>query len=108
MQTDFGTARRTRARRQALLALGAQRAECGRVLPPLGCEHRELLRLAQTAGGRGGKGAARRGADVRACLSRPRPPVGAGGETGIAAGFGAGWEIELDLGAGAVLRLRRR
>jgi hypothetical protein len=34
--------------------------------------------------------------------------LGAGGEAGIAAGFGAGWEIELDLGAGAVLRLRRR
>ena len=85
----------------------AQRAECGRVLPPRGREHRALLHLAQAPGCRGRAGAARRGADVRPAFL-DLGALGAGGEAGIAVGFGAGWEIELDLGAGAVLRLRRR
>ena len=108
MHTDFGTARRSRARWQALLARatrsGLSVAEfCRREGVSTASFYTWRKRLGAVAGQEPPAAAPTCGPaflDLGA--------LGAGGEAGIAAGFGAGWEIELDLGAGAVLRLRRR
>jgi hypothetical protein len=108
MQTDFGSARRTRAQWRSVLARAARSdlsvAEFCR---------REGVSTASFYTWRKRLGAA---ASEMPPAAAPTcgpafldlGPLGAGGETGIAAGLGTGWEIELDLGAGAVLRLRRR
>ena len=108
MRTDFGTARRSRAQWQALLARAAR--------SDLGVREfcrREGVSTASFYTWRNRLGAA--AAQVPpAAAPRCGPafldlgPVTAGAEAGIEAGLGTGWEIELDLGAGAVLRLRRR
>ena len=107
MHTDFGTARRSRAQWQALLGRSAR---SGLSVAEF-CRHEGVStasfytwRKRLRAAGAVPTTAAPAGAVAFVDLG----PLGVGGEAGAAAGFGAGWEIELDLGAGAVLRLRRR
>ena len=108
MHTDFGTARRSRAQWQALLARSARSG-----LSVAEFCRREGVSTASfyTWRKRLGAGAAEvppAAAPTCGPTFLDLGPLGIGGEAGTAAGFGAGWEIELDLGAGAVLRLRRR
>ena len=108
MDTDFGTARRSRAQWQALLARSARS----------GLSVAEFCRRESVSTASFYTWRKRLGAAVGQVPPAAAPTcgpaflelgaLGAWGEAGIAAGFGAGWEIELDLGAGAVLRLRRR
>lgn len=108
MQTDFGRTWRTQAQWQSLLARAARSdlsvAEFCR---------REGLSTASFYTWRKRLGAA------TSQLPPPAAPasgpafvdlgaldLGRGGDCG--GSVGSGWEIELDLGAGAVLRLRRR
>ena len=108
MQTDFGSARRTQAQWRSVLA----RAACSDLSVAEFCR-REGVTTARFSTWRKRLGAAA-GQVPPAAAPTCGPAfldlgaLGAGGEAGIAAGFGAGWEIGLDLGAGAVLRLRRR
>jgi hypothetical protein len=108
MQTDFGTARRSRTQWQALLARSARSG-----LSVADLCRREGASTASFYTWRRRLGAAAAQVPPAAAPTcgpafLDLGPLGAGGEAGIAVGFGAGWEIELDLDAGAVLRLRRR
>jgi hypothetical protein len=108
MHTDFGTARRSRVQWQALLARAARselgvREFCRREGVSTASFYTWRKRLGDGAGAADGVAAA-----VAAGSGEPvfldLGPLGAQAE----AGPGAGWEIELDLGGGAMLRLRRR
>jgi hypothetical protein len=108
MQTDFGTARRSRAQWQALLGRSARSG-----LSVAEFCRREGVSTASFYTWRKRLGAA--AAEVPAAAAPVGEaafvdlgPLEARGSAGTEAGPGAGWEIELDLGAGAVLRLRRR
>ena len=108
MHTDFGTARRSRAQWQALLARSARS----------GLSVAEFCRREGVSTASFYTWRKRLGAEAAEVPPAAAPtsgpafldlgPLGVEGEANAAAGFGAGWEIELDLGAGAVLRLRRR
>jgi hypothetical protein len=97
MQTGIGSARRTRAQWQALTARAA----------------RSPLSVAAFCRQEGVSTASFY--TWRKRLGAGAPPTGESAfldlgtlEAGGATAAGTGWEIELDLGAGAVLRLRRR
>jgi hypothetical protein len=108
MQTDFSTARRSRAQWQALLARAAR--------SDLGVREfcrREGVSTASFYTWRKRLGAAATQVPPAAAptyapafLDLGPLEVGRGGD--CEGSVGTGWEIELDLGAGAVLRLRRR
>ena len=98
MQTGFGSARRTRAQWQALLARAARSG----VSVAAFCREEGVSTASFPAWRKRLGTAAPTGGSAFLDLGT----LEAGGATDT--GTGAGWEIELDLGAGAVLRLRRR
>ena len=109
MQTDFGPARRSRAQWQALLARATRSslsvAEfCRREGVSTASFYTWRRRLDGAAGGQASTVAASAGEPAFVDLGALA--VGRGGECD--GDSGAGWVIELDLGDGAVLRLRRR
>ena len=107
MRTDFGRARRTRARWQALLGRAARS----------GLSVAEFCRREGVSTASFYTWRKRLGAGAGEVPPAAAPTCGPAfstsapwgrGERPASRRLGAGWEIELDLGAGAVLRLRRR
>jgi hypothetical protein len=108
MQTDFGPARRSRAQWQALLA----RATRSSLSVAEFCRREGVSTASFYTWRRRLDGAPGQASTVAASACEPAfvdlgaLAVGRGGE--CEGDSGAGWVIELDLGDGAVLRLRRR